>query len=389
MTPSVPGPNNNGWPPAAALNSLSSTATPSSALASSSSAALDIPIFANAAYYPNWRVYKKQPPSSLRLGFVSHIFYAFAWVKESGQVYLSDEWADSQMPVDGTEGCIRAFTQLKQQYPQLKIILSIGGGGKGSENFASVARSASAVAVFAQSARALVDQFDLDGVDIDWEHPSDAQQGQDYVHLLSQVRAFLPSPRYFVSSALPAGEWALKHINLAAAQQSVDLFLVMCYDFSGPWLDRTGHQSQLYTPLHPYSDAASTSCQSAVAYFLSQNVLSNKLLLGIPVYGRSFTGAHNVNQPYSGADGDDGVFDYSELPRPGAKEVVDETAGAAYCVGGADGGFVSYDTPQTVEYKAKFVASMRLGGLFYWHIAADKRGANSLLETGYNTLHEL
>lgn len=35
--------------------------------------------FANAAYYPNWRVYTHQPPSSLRLGCVSHIFYAFAW----------------------------------------------------------------------------------------------------------------------------------------------------------------------------------------------------------------------------------------------------------------------------------------------------------------------
>lgn len=69
------------------------------------------------------------------------------------------------MPIDGTEGCLRAFTQLKQQYPQLKVILSIGGGGKGSENFASVARNPSALARFAQSARELVDQFGLDGID--------------------------------------------------------------------------------------------------------------------------------------------------------------------------------------------------------------------------------
>lgn len=69
------------------------------------------------------------------------------------------------MPVDGTEGCLRAFTQLKQQYPQLKVILSVGGGGKGSENFAKVARSPSAVQIFALSARGLVDQFGLDGID--------------------------------------------------------------------------------------------------------------------------------------------------------------------------------------------------------------------------------
>ncbi|KAF3398911.1 Endochitinase B [Talaromyces pinophilus] len=386
MTPSFSAPNNV-WsaPP---LNNPSST-TPPSALASSSSAALDIPIYANAAYYPNWRIYKKQPPSSLRLGFVSHVFYAFAWVKEDGTVYLSDEWADSQMPVDGTEGCLRAFIQLKQQYPQLKVILSIGGGGKGSENFAKVATDPAAVANFAYSARALVDQFGLDGVDVDWEHPSDIQQGEGFVYLLSQLRNALPSPRYTVTCALPAGEWALKYINLAIAQQYVDLFMIMCYDFSGPWLDRTGHQSQLYTPPNPYSAAAAVSCQSAVTYILSQSVQSNKILMGIPVYGRSFVGADNVNEPYSGADGDDGVFDYCDLPRPGAKEVYDESLGAAYCVGGSDGGFVSYDTPQTVEQKAKFVTNTRLGGLFYWHITADKRGVNSLLETGYNTLHDL
>lgn len=59
----------------------------------------------NAIYYPNWRVYRQQPPSSLRLGCVSHVFYAFAWyyihppnslptvtneirVREDGTVYV-------------------------------------------------------------------------------------------------------------------------------------------------------------------------------------------------------------------------------------------------------------------------------------------------------------
>ncbi len=36
-----------------------------------------IPI--NAVYYPNWRVYRQQPPSSMNLEFITHIFYAFAW----------------------------------------------------------------------------------------------------------------------------------------------------------------------------------------------------------------------------------------------------------------------------------------------------------------------
>jgi chitinase len=69
------------------------------------------------------------------------------------------------MPVDGTNGCLPAFAQLKQQYSKMKLVLSIGGGGKGSENFAAVARSKSRTETFAQSARQLVDQFGLDGID--------------------------------------------------------------------------------------------------------------------------------------------------------------------------------------------------------------------------------
>lgn len=49
----------------------------------SSSSSYEVPFFLNAAYYPNWRIYRKQPPSSLRLGFISHIFYAFAWYPPS------------------------------------------------------------------------------------------------------------------------------------------------------------------------------------------------------------------------------------------------------------------------------------------------------------------
>ncbi|KAJ5245835.1 Glycoside hydrolase superfamily [Penicillium chermesinum] len=47
-----------------------------------------VPLYTNAAYYPNWRIYRNQPPSSLRLGFISHLYYAFAWVKEDGEIYV-------------------------------------------------------------------------------------------------------------------------------------------------------------------------------------------------------------------------------------------------------------------------------------------------------------
>ncbi|KAF1986138.1 glycoside hydrolase family 18 protein [Aulographum hederae CBS 113979] len=344
-------------------------------------------MFTNAVYYPNWRVYRNQPPSSLNLGAISHVFYAFAWIKEDGTIYFSDEWADTQMEVDGTRGCLKSFAALKTRYTTLKVILSVGGGGKGSEPFAAIAHSPALRDNFARSARAIVDSYGLDGIDIDWEHPSTAQQGADYIHLLAALRSYLPAQRYTLTTALPAGQWALQHINLAHAAAYLDLVNLMAYDFSGPWADKCGHQAQLYSPHRPYSDAAATSCHSAVTYLLAHHVPAAKILLGIPAYGRSFLGASNIGQSYSSCGGEDGAFEFRDLPRPGSHEYFDEQLGATYCIG-PDGGFVSYDDGRAVAMKAGYVRQRGLAGLFYWTGTGDKVGRGSLVECGFAALHQ-
>lgn len=69
------------------------------------------------------------------------------------------------MEVDGEKGALRSFAALKRRYHILKLVLSIGGGGKGSEPFAAVAANPTARETFAKSARAIVDQYGLDGID--------------------------------------------------------------------------------------------------------------------------------------------------------------------------------------------------------------------------------
>jgi len=149
-------------------------------------------------YYPNWRIYKNEPPSSLKLGLISHVFYSFAWVKPDGTVHvcepfppsflsfpsmiaclltvdamkLSDEWADSQIDVDGVKGCLRSFQNLKTKHSHLKVVLSVGGGGKGSDNFAAVAANHASRERFAHTARELVNEYGLDGIDSNTTPPT-------------------------------------------------------------------------------------------------------------------------------------------------------------------------------------------------------------------------
>lgn len=160
----------------------------------------------------------------------------------------------------------------------------------------------------------------------------------------------------------------------------------MAYDYSGPWVNQTGHQAQLYTPQVPHCAEAAISCHSAVSYMMRQGVPPNKIVMGVPAYGRSFLDTQGIGHPFSGQAGEEGTFEYKDLPRPGAQEHVDEQLGAAWCTGG-DGGFVSYDTPQTVKMKANYVRQYGLGGLFYWTGTGDAcsltRKDRSLIYNGF------
>ena len=222
---------------------------------------------------------------------------------------------------------------------------------------------------------------------VDWQYPSDSQQGADYILLLAATRHYLQTPTYTLTSALPVTEWVLRNIDVAVAASCVDFLNLKAYDFSGPWTDLSGHHAQLYTPMRPHSLAAKISCHSAVTYLSFRDVPLAKILLGIPMYGQSFLGVDGIGQRYTGQAGQKGTFKSSQLPRPGTQERVDVEVVAAYCVGG-DGGFVSYDNSQTVRMKARYVREQKLGGLFYWTGTGDATGSRSLIENGYTTLHE-
>lgn len=218
---------------------------------------------------------------------------------------------------------------------------------------------------------------------VDWEHPQDAQQGRDFILLLEAIRRQLPSP-YLLTTALPAGPWVLQHIDLNRGQRLLDYLNLMTYDFAGPWTPESGHQSQLYTPKHPHCPAAQRSCQSGVDYLLGRGFPASRILLGIPVYGRAFTGTCRPGEKHC-CDGEV-TYEYKELPRPGCVEKVDREVMGAYCVDGKDG-FISYDNVETVGMKARFVGERRLGGLFYWTGTGDKTGEESLVEVGWRGLN--
>ena len=175
-------------------------------------------------------------------------------------------------------------------------------------------------------------------------------------------------------------------MDLSTASVYLDYLNLMGYDFAGPWTELSGHQAQLYTPPPPHANAfAKRSGHAAISYVVGKGFPARKILLGVPAYGRSFLGVDGLGQPFTGHAGEQGIFEFKDLPRPGTIEQIDEALGAAYCVGG-DAGFVSYDNPDTVAMKAKYARDTGLGGLFYWTGVGDGVEERSLVRRGFEVL---
>ncbi|POR35098.1 Chitinase 1 [Tolypocladium paradoxum] len=341
----------------------------------------------NAVYYPSWRVYGERPPSSLRAEIITHVFYAFVGVREDGTFRLLDEWADLDKDVDGKKGCLSALAELKRKNPHLKTLVSLGGASA-SADFPALAANEGSRQTFARQAREFCDCHNLDGIDVDWEHPTSPEQGRDFVELLRVARDALPSPDYLVTTALTVGEYCLRNIDLVEASAFLDFLNLMAYDFTGNWTKVCGHHAQLLAPtdesgsVHPHLTA---SCSRGVEYVRSSGVPSNKVLLGIPVYARYFPHTQGHGEAFLSEAGE---MDYCDLPDVWLAEArVDEAMAAASFVDAKDGkGFVSFDVPSTVAAKARYAKAMGLGGLFFWTGAGDRPGTDSLVAAGYATL---
>jgi len=77
----------------------------------------------------------------------------------------------------------------------------------------------------------------------------------------------------------------------------LDWFNVMTYDFHGGWETKTGHNAPLYkndaettSDIAPSFIKSKYNCDAAIQAYLAAGVPSNKILMGLPLYGRGWQG---------------------------------------------------------------------------------------------------
>lgn len=354
-------------------------------------------------YYPNWAIYRNPvfKPESIAAEKITHINYAFAKIDEQGNILLIDPWADIDYRSDwNTEkpywGNFRQLTDLKQRYPHLKILISLGGWTL-SDTFSPMAADPAARANFVQSCIRFCETYDcFDGVDIDWEYPGypahngRPQDTENFTKLLQELHEAFKArePALLLTIAAPAGPWHYANIEIDRIHPYLDWLNLMTYDFHGPWGGEqdsvTNHHAALY-PVSQGDDRLNVS--SAVEAYLAMGVPPEKLVVGIPLYGKTYAGAGSTADglfstyagPGSGTTSEAGVRFFSDIHTNLLSVYTayrDEASGACWLHNEDPQHthyleFITWDDEISIRKKCGFIRQQGLGGAMVWELGED------------------
>ncbi|GAA0137808.1 hypothetical protein YSY43_46490 [Paenibacillus sp. YSY-4.3] len=320
------------------------------------------------AYMASWVTWNANGVKPEQL---THINYAFSLVS-GGKATLTNQDANN----------LRTLVGLKSKNPSLKVLVSVGGWG--ADGFSDAALTDASRTTFADSIVQLIKTHQLDGVDLDWEYPTNSSAGikarpedkQNFTLMLSKIREKLDAQgkidgkTYLLTIAAGASNGYLNGVEIGKITPLLDWINLMTYDFHGSWDKTTGHHTNLYN--------RDNSVDAAVKLFKNNGVPASKLVIGGAFYGRGWHGVKNSNngldQPVTGGgfDPDYNTIVSQYLNKNGYTRYWDNNAQAPYLFNGSS--FITYDDPQSLKLKVQYLKNNNLGGIMFWEYSNDRSG---------------
>ena len=289
------------------------------------------------AYVTSWTNEVPDPST------MTHINYAFGHVNDTFD----------GVRIDNPDR-LRMIVGLKAQNPALRVMLSVGGWGSG--RFSEMAATKENRMAFARDCKRVVEEFGLDGIDIDWEYPtqssakisSSPQDTENFTLLMRDLRKVLGKQRLVTAATVCNANY----IDFRSCIQYMDLVNVMAYDM--------GNAPKHHAALFPSPHAGYCTSSQAVEAHLKAGVPREKLVMGVPFYGK-------------GKRDDEGLREYRRTGRlpEGYAHHWDETGRFPY-ITNAQGEFVwGYENARSLAEKCQYILDNHLRGGMYWDYASD------------------
>ncbi|XP_039960525.1 serine-rich adhesin for platelets isoform X1 [Bactrocera tryoni] len=301
---------------------------------------------------------------------------------------------------DVEQGGYAKFTGLKTYNKQLKTMIAIGGWNEASSRFSPLMANPERRQQFIKNILKFLRQNHFDGIDLDWEYPAQREGGKprdrdNYAQFVQELRAEFEResqktgrPRLLLTMAVPAGiENIEKGYDIPKLNKYLDWFNVLSYDFHSSHEPSANHHAPLYSleEESEYNYDAELNIDYSIKYYLKAGADRDKLVLGIPTYGRSYTlineESTEIGAPSEGpgeqgdATREKGYLAYYEICQNLKEDpewtVVQPNPNAMGPYAYRRNQWVGYDDEAIVRKKAQYVVENGLGGIMFWAIDND------------------
>lgn len=288
----------------------------------------------------------------------------------------------------------KELKRLKKANPNLNILVSTGGGDNRGHGEAT--RTEAGLEKLVKSTIDIVKEYDLDGIDCDWEFPGDdghLEEKYQQTNLFKRYREELDrmgeknGHKYWLTTAGAAGQWYLDRTEIATNHKYLDFINIMTYD-ANMFETITAHHTHLYEPKN--NPLSTQSADYSISLMNNAGVPLEKILIGVAFYSRRW---YDVPKEGTGLFKETKLVNcfgptYTEISLKYEKEMgyikyFDENAKAPYLYNGEC--LITYDDPLSVKYKCEYAKEKGLGGAFYWEHGSDMTG--ELFNSIYDNLY--
>lgn len=297
--------------------------------------------------------------------------------------------------IDNTNGPLFAQAAVNAAHAAgRKAILMVGGAGE-IDGWRSAASTANRPA-FVANLLARMDQYGLDGIDLDWEPLDDGDKAP-----FKAVAAALRAARPQMLLTVPVGWFNPNYMTpdpyWAEVAPLFDRINIMTYDMAGAasqgWTGwKSWHNSALYNTDPPTASTPSAVDVSFRLGFLPTGVPASKLGIGLAFYGYCWQGVTGPHQDGGSISASDGTMSYATIATQYPVSTTrqwDATARVPYLSSAAGIGaqacnFVSYDDAQSVAEKGAYAKAHGIGSVIIWtigqgHVASAPAGSRDPL----------